>query len=452
MILTLNNKLHISDAPEEIKNNIRHSLSFPNPKWLENDRMGRWNGDTPEKLKFYAETDKSIIAPRGFIRQAIDMAIRHGVGWELNDQRREIAPVDFEFKGKLKPFQGNAVSDMLKKDFGVLVSSTGSGKTVMGLYLIAQRQQPALVAVHTSQLLNQWIDRIETFLDIPRDEIGVIGGGKKKIGSRVTVALVQSLYKQADAISEHIGHLVIDECHRAPSRTFTEAVKAFDCKYMLGLSATPYRRDKLSKLIFWHLGDVHHTVDPSALVENGDILQAEIITRNTDFQPYYDPVNEYSKMLSELTFDEKRNALIAKDVAKVATKGKGIALVLSDRKKHCEALKDILNNRFDIEAETLTGDVSNSDRQAVVERLNTGKVKVLVATGQLIGEGFDCRGLSTLFLSTPVKFSGRVIQYIGRVLRPAHGKDKATVYDYIDSKVGVLAASAKARQRAYKTV
>jgi superfamily II DNA or RNA helicase len=304
--------------------------------------------------------------------------------------------------------------------------------------------------VHTKELFNQWVDRVESFLGIPKDEVGIIGSGKKSIGDKITVALVQSLYKCAEEVSQHIGFLIVDECHRTPSRTFTGTVTAFDSKYMLGLSATPWRRDKLSRLIFWHIGDVHHEVDKADLIENGDILKAEVITRETDFRPYHDAAEEYTKMLSELTEDRERNLLIASDVASEKNNGGGISLVLSDRKAHCEALQALLQNRFNISSELLTGDIPTKQRQDIVKRLNKGKVKVLIATGQLIGEGFDCKGLSTLFMATPIKFNGRVIQYLGRVLRPAPGKSKAKVYDYIDTNVGVLKASAKSRQKVYE--
>ena len=153
-------------------------------------------------------------------------------------------------------------------------------------------------------------------------------------------------------------------------------------------------------------------------------------------------------MLSELTEDGPRNELIVQDVAREAMNGGGICLVLSDRKSHCENLQDILSDHG-VKAHLLTGDLANGARKAVVEDLNAGKVKVLVATGPLLGEGFDCKELSTLFLATPIKFDGRVLQYLGRVLRPAPGKEKARVYDYIDSRVGVLKASARSRQRVF---
>jgi superfamily II DNA or RNA helicase len=155
-------------------------------------------------------------------------------------------------------------------------------------------------------------------------------------------------------------------------------------------------------------------------------------------------------MISELTSDDNRNRLIASDVAQeVYNNSGGICLVLSDRKKHCDTLQSLLQYRYKISCELLTGDLTGSQRREVLDRLNQGDVNVLLATGQLIGEGFDRRDLSPLFLTTPIKFSGRVLQYIGRVLRPAPGKKKARVYDYVDVKVDVLKAAAIARQKVY---
>jgi superfamily II DNA or RNA helicase len=218
---------------------------------------------------------------------------------------------------------------------------------------------------------------------------------------------------------------------------------------MLGLSATPWRRDRLSKLIFWHLGDVHHEVDKAHLIATGAVLKAEIITRHTDFKPYHDPVDEYSKMLSELTSDTERNLLIAGDIAEEVQSTQGISLVLSDRKAHCENLRALLRHRFKVESELLTGDLNAQQRREVTGRLNANRARVVVATGQLIGEGFDCPNLCTLFLATPIRFSGRLVQYLGRVLRPAPGKHLARVYDYVDGHVETLAKAAAARQRIY---
>lgn len=425
------------------------TLTFVNPKWLENERLGRWNRGTPRELRFFDKVKDGLWIPRGYMRQLILLCRRNQVAYQIDDQRRKLPAADFDFNGRLKPFQRQAVEVMLAKEFGTLSAPTGSGKTVMALFMMAARRQPALIIVHTKDLAWQWVERIEEFLGIPSDDVGFIGGGQKTVGPKVTVALVQSLYKCAEEVAEAIGFLVVDECHRCPSRTFTEAVSDFDSYYMLGLSATPWRRDRLTKVIFWHLGDLHHKVDQSHLVRHGHVLAAEVIVRETDFKPFFDPINEYSKMMSELTTNDERNRLIAADVAREASENPGICLVLSDRKKHCETLQAILRYKHNIPSEVLTGDLNIGERQAVLDRLNQGAVKVLLATGQLIGEGFDHRELSPLFLATPVKFSGRVMQYLGRVLRPAPGKKKARVYDYVDMHVDVLVAAARSRQKVY---
>lgn len=449
--VTVTNHLEITGhLPGQVENTIRDRLTFPNPAYLEAEKRGFSTWNIPKEIKGYSRDGDVLIMPRGFVRQALGIIRGAGLAYRLDDHRRTLAPVDFQFKGELRDYQLEAVEAMAARDFGTLSMPTGAGKTTVALALVAQRKQPALVIVHTKELLDQWINRIETFLGIPSAEVGIIGGGKLMVGHKITLALVQTLYKVAGEVAPFIGNLVVDECHRAPSRTFTEAVTAFDCKFMLGLSATPWRRDGLTRLIYWHLGDKVHEVDKDALVDAGHILQAEVVWRETNFTPTYDPSEEYSKMLSELSQDPARNALIADDVAREAGNGGGVCLVLTDRKAHVETLQALLGDRG-IGAAMLTGDLSNGEREAVVEALNGGQVKVLVATGQLIGEGFDSRALSTLFLATPIIFNGRLLQYLGRVLRPAPGKDRAKVYDYLDP-VGVLQAAARARRHVYGEV
>jgi superfamily II DNA or RNA helicase len=433
--------------PDILVKQIKEHLTFINPAWIEHKKLGLSNWKTRRTLSFLRQYKDKLIMPRGFLPHLVGILRRAAVDYELDDQRRFLPEVNFQFMGNLKDFQEEAVGAMSAWDFGTLAAPAGSGKTVMALALLAHRKQPTLIIVHTRELMDQWVERIATFLAVPVKEIGRIGAGKHNLGDRVTVGMVQTLCKCAAKVAPHIGHLVVDECHRVPSRTFTKVVTAFDTKYMLGLSATPWRRDGMSRLIFWHLGDKVHEVEEANLVEAGEILSADVFIRKTQFSPTCDPSKEYSRMLSELTKDPGRNALIVQDVAGEVANGNGICLILTDRKAHCEALVDLLAERG-VEATLLTGDLANGERQRVVEALSFGKVKVLVATGQLIGEGFDCRKLSTLFLATPIKFNGRLLQYLGRVLRPATGKGKARVYDYLDP-VGVLQAAARARARVY---
>ncbi len=443
-------KLFLSDIPEPIAAQIVADLTLENPKWLENQKMGRTNYKVSRHLKFFStRTNGGLIVPRGYGERLARICAEHGEAVDYEDDRRLLPEVDFRFVGELRPYQLDACARMLRRRFGTLCAPTGAGKTVCGLYLVAQRRQPALIIVHTRDLAMQWVERVEQFLGIPAAAVGMIGGGRDKVGEAVTVATVQSVYSRAKELKKHIGHIVVDECHRAPSRTFTEAVSAFDCAYSLGLSATPYRRDGLTSLIFWHLGAMHARIDGGALMDSGAILRPEIRVRETAFATHRDPTEEYSQILVDLTEDAARNALIVDEVAREIRDGQGVSLILSDRKSHCRGLWALLLERHGLGGAILTGDTPLPERKQLVAWIQTGRVRAVFATGQLIGEGFDASNLTTLFLATPIKFSGRLIQYLGRVLRPGVGKVQPKVYDFVDSRVGVLEAAARSRAEVY---
>lgn len=448
MNVILSQQINLTDVPDALRRRIEERLTLPNPKYAENERLGYWNGNTPEYLEcFKRVAPESLLIPRGCIGLVLYLAKQADVVCRVQDESLVLPPVDFTFTGDLRDSQQSAVVDMLRRNTGTLVAPTGSGKTVIALALIAERRQPALVVVHTKELLNQWVDRIEHFLEIDKKEIGIIGTGKRKLGDRITVATAQTLSKCADEVAPHIGHLIIDECHHAPARTFTDVVSAFRSCFMLGLSATPWRRDGLSKLIFWYVGNAGHEINRRRLVEAGSVLPFDVHTLTTNFTSFCNPSTAYSSMLSELTEDDERNQFIS-DTVVANTNGHGVSLVLTDRKLHCARLQQLLKERG-VDAQVLTGDCSASERQNLVTRLNGGDMRVLVATGQLIGEGFDSSALSRLFIATPIKFDGRLIQYLGRVLRPAPGKTRAVVFDFVDSRVGVLEAAARTRARVY---
>ena len=446
MIFTLNSKTVLTNLGMATRQAIKMRLTMPNPKYAEAEKMGRSTRGIDRELKFYEEQPEGLICPRGCATKLYHLCERMGENIQVVDNRRTLPPVNFSFAGELRPLQRQAVDNVLTRDSGLLEAGTGAGKTVMGLYIIAQRKQPALVVVHTKELLNQWIDRIESFLSIPRNEIGIIGGGNFSIGTRITVAMIQTLVKKADQVAPYIGHIIADEVHRCPAMQYVKALSCFDARYRLGLTATPWRRDKLSKVIFWTMGDVTGRIDKQALVDQGNLCQAEVRWVKTEFSPFSDASAEYSKALSELTEDEARNRLICKTVAE--HNGHGVSLILSDRKDHCSALQNILFDVHGIHAEVLTGSTNPKDRERIIAALQEGECKYLIATGALIGEGFDLPGISTVFLGTPVKFSGRLIQYIGRALRPAPAKDRATIFDFVDDH-GVFEASAKSRAYTY---
>jgi superfamily II DNA or RNA helicase len=281
---------------------------------------------------------------------------------------------------------------------------------------------------------------------LDKEEIGLVGDGKKAIGKKLTIGIVNSVLKRTEEIGPRVGFLVVDECHRTPSRTFTEAVTGFDCRYMLGLSATPFRRDGLSRLIFFHLGARIHTIETKSLQQSKQIMTARLVIRETGFDFDYSGPGDYQAMISCLAADPARNRMIAGDVLEASRGKNGISLVISDRKEHCRTLAGMVASQRP--TRELYGDIPSAERKRIVAELNRGKIKVLVATSQLIGEGFDLPALSNLFLTTPIKFDGRVKQYAGRILRTAKGKKPPTIFDYVD-RPGVLEASFRARKRAY---
>jgi len=333
-----------------------------------------------------------------------------------------------------------AVDGILGREFGVLEAGTGSGKTVMALAIIASRQQPTLVLVHTKELLYQWRDRIKTFLGI---EAGLIGDGHLDIRP-VSVGIVNTVRKQLDSLVERFGQVVVDECHRVPSTLFSEALRAFPAHYMLGLSATPYRRDGLDKLIAWHCGEHRAKVERTVLHEVGAVLRPKVHTVETGFNYWYS--DDYQDLVSTLVQDESRNRLIAGCIDRVA--GHGQVLVTSDRVEHLKALAELSGHG---EEAILTGKTPKKKRRAMVELIRTGELPVVFSTLSLIGEGFDAAGLSALVLASPVRYKGRLQQTVGRVLRPQGGK-QPLVIDFRDSKVGVLDYQWKTRQREFRAM
>ncbi len=429
----------LTGAPINVIRQIRKELSMKNPAYIEARKHGRWTGNLDEWLRFYGLVKDGISFPRGYARRAWTLCAENGQAPSLEDCRRTLRPLQVDFQGKLRDYQEKALRDILSRDDGVCEAVTGSGKTVMALAVIEARNQPTLILVHTKELLQQWQDRIKQFLNV---DPGKIGAGKMDI-QPISVCMVQTLLKHLDTLPEHFGHLVVDECHRIPSSTFSECVKAFDARYLLGLSATPFRRDGLGKLIYWTLGDLVHKVDSDLLRDSGAVLKPEIVTRETDFS--YDYRDDYTGMVSALTENQERNAFIAKDIAGNMN-GKGSALVVSDRVEHLRTLAGMVNAQ---NMAVLTGQTPARDRERIVMELEQGNIRVLFSTVQLIGEGFDAAGLTDLYLTTPVKFKGRLLQVVGRILRPKDGK-KPRIFDYQDVRQPVLRAQAKTRNRIFQ--
>ncbi len=432
----------LEGAPSSLVAAVRKRLTVKNPKYDAAVRYGRWVGkQLKPKLYFFREKNGRLVFPRGFANQAVLLCRNHvGKSPEIKDNRRLFEPIDIVFSGKLRPYQEQAVAAVLKRSFGVLEAGTGSGKTVMALKIIAERRQPTMIIVHSRELLHQWRRRIEEFLGI---NAGQAGGGKVDI-QPVTVGIVNTVRNKLSELAPHFGHLVVDECHRVPASLFTDVVSGFDAWYMLGLSATAFRReDGMTRIIYTYMGDRVHVVDAEKLVESGAVVRPAFIQKETAFT--YGYRGEYSKLIKALAKNEKRNDQIVHDIAALLdTNHNGTLLIVSDRIAHCRVLQEKLM-LLGHDASLLTGRIHPEERERIVAGVQAGNIQVLISTLQLIGEGFDCPGLTTIVLATPIKFEGRLLQVVGRVMRPLQGKT-AMVIDYADIKVPVLRRSAENRK------
>lgn len=442
-VLTVSSDCLLSDISLSLEKAIKERLTIANPKYTLAKRYGRWVGKKLQPtLKYYDPVPTGLRFPRGFANQAILLCREYmGASPQIVESRRRLAEVDFSFSGSLRPYQELAVAEVAARSFGVLEAGTGSGKTVMALAIIAARRQPTLIIVHTKELLYQWQQRTQEFLG---QNAGLIGDGRLEV-QPVTVAIVNSARKMVGELAPLFGHLIVDECHRVPAALFTEVVSQFDCHYLLGLSATAFRSDEgTTRLISIFMGDRIHQVDQAQLQATGAIVKPELIRRRTTFFHHYR--GDYQALITALTSHQGRNLQIVEDVVQAAgQETTGVLLVVSDRVSHCEVFAEQLARRG-LSVALLTGQTPPEKRIEIVRLVQAGELRILVATLQLIGEGFDCSGLSTLFLTTPITFEGRLLQVLGRIMRPAAGK-QAQVYDYVDEQVSVLRRSAASRRK-----
>ena len=427
----------------DLEKAIKAELTIDNPQYVAAKRYGRWIGKKVKPtLSYYEVVPRGLRFPRGFANRAV-LLCREFMGQDpvLHDLRRRLDEIEFSFSATLRPYQSEAVTKVCSRSFGVLEAGTGSGKTIMALAVTSARKQPTLIVVHTKELLYQWRERIEEFLGVVP---GLIGDGHYTIAP-LSVAIVNSARKRVAELAPCFGQLIIDECHRVPAALFTDVVNRFDCWYLLGLSATAFRSDEgMTRLIYWFMGDRIHQVDQESLAATGAVLRPELVPRITPFSYAYR--GDYQPLIKALVRHQGRNRLILDDIIREAGQDdSGVLLVVSDRVSHCELFAEQLE-RAGMGVALLTGRMPPEQRAEVVRQVLGGELKILVATLQLIGEGFDCPGLSTLFLTTPITFEGRLLQVLGRIMRPAPGK-RAKVFDYIDEQLPVLARSAAVRRR-----
>lgn len=435
------------DVKKSVIEELKKNLIISNPIYEDKQRRGYWVGNTPTHLTFLKEKDGCWTMPRGFTTRLISILLKHKCYFVLDiNKTREFTDIDFTFHGKLKKAQMEAADAILTHKFCVIQLPTGAGKTVLALVCISGRKQPALVIVHTKELLYQWKNAAKKFLELEDDDIGLLGDGHKKVGKKLTIAIINTLKKMVSEVKKEIGFLVVDECHKVPATTFYETVSQFDCRYMLGITATPERTDRLTELIHLFLGSLVYKKAAKEAQNEGLVIQPSIRLRQTNFD--YPCSDDYQQMIAALTQNEERNKIIVNDIEDAVGNGTKPILVVSDRKSHCDKLTGLIRERDNFRVELLTGSVAAGKRKKIVQELNAGNVDVLVATTSLIGEGFDCKSLSALFLTTPISSKPKLKQVMGRVLRKEKGKKRAVVYDYEDNP-GVLQASLSRRIQTY---
>ena len=430
--ISLNNNVRLSriGLTPTLINYLKEELNFANSEFFIKKKSGRNTFETTRYFKLVEETESEIFIPRGFIGKLLRFCKESQIEFEFQDNRKLNPAIPFVFNASLRNHQLGVTEVVSKKDYGVIVAPPGSGKTVIGLKIIADKRQPAFIIVHRKQLLEQWTERIEAFLGIPKRDIGIIGQGKSKIGRQITVATIQSLPKHIESVQNQFGTIIVDECHHVPAETFRNTIEKLQTYYLYGLTATPFRKYNDGKMIFTHLGEIIANIQP-AEIENHK--QAKIIIRNTELNvPYNSKTDNFESLSKILIHDTARNKLILEDVKTELNQGKK-AIIITERKDHIDSLYLFLKQSY--ETITLSGDDSETSKKTKWKILKEGNFQVLITTGQYFGEGTDLQNINCLFLVYPFSFEGKLIQYIGRVQR---SEINPTIYDYRDYKIDYL--------------
>lgn len=436
---------------KETVNFLREELNFPNLDYWLKKRFGKSVYQTEKFFRLIVERGDDVILPRGFLASLTDYFRTHGISFAIQDNGTSLPEVTFSSVIKLRPIQSEIVEQALGVKQGVIVAPAGSGKTVMGLEIIARRKQPALILVHRKQIMDQWVDRIQTFFGIAKAHIGRISGPKKAVGEKVTVGMMQSLARQGDLkdLRNRFGTIIIDECHHIPAKTFREVISQLDAKYCYGLTATPKRQHNDEKLIYLFIGDiVAELAEESTIVETTKYQKSTLPTRTVTIHtttleiPFSFTADDYQLLARIVSFDQTRNQLVLNDIRHLVAAEKK-TLVLSERKEHLEVLNMYLKGT----AETIiiTGDDSAVSRKSKFAQIVAGHYQVIFATGQLLGEGLDLPDIQAVVLAFPLAFEGKLKQYVGRIRG-----DQKTVYDYHDAKTPFLDRQFKKRKKYYE--
>ena len=432
---------------------LKHLASLHNPEYYEKERLRFSTWNTPRFLRCYGETIDQLLVPRGLAEQAARMVGDAGSSLEVTDACSLPQSIDVSLQASLTDRQRSALDALIPHHLGVLVAPPGSGKTVIACGVIAHRQLPTLIVVDRQPLIEQWRERLAEHLGMATKEIGQLGGGRNKAKGAIDIAMAQSLARREDLgeIAKAYGLVVVDECHHVPAVTFERVVRQMPVRNWLGLTATPYRRDHLEKLITMYCGSERHRMTPDH--DEGLRVERVLVTHPTGHDPPSDEGLSIQAVFRSLVEDQERSRQICGDVA-AAIEVQRNCLVLTQWTEHLESLSGELQ-RLGIETVVMRGGMGKKARasaSAEMQAQASAGGLALLATGGFLGEGFDLPQLDTLFLAFPLAFKGRIVQYVGRVLRPTPGKSRVEVHDYVDINVPVLARMQAKRLPAYASL
>jgi superfamily II DNA or RNA helicase len=441
-----------AELPSSLLNAIKRLAAFQNPEFYKKQSLRLSTASTPRIIACAEDFPLHVALPRGCLDELKSHLQSLGVAIEIEDLRTLGAPMPVQFVGTLSDPQREALAALAPHDIGLLVAPPGSGKTVIGIALIAERACSTLVLVHRQSLLDQWRAQLALFLGLDAREIGQIGAGKRSGNGRIDVAMIQSLIRHGEVseLLDHYGQVIVDECHHVPAVSFERVLSAASGRYLLGLTATPQRRDGHQRITEMQLGPVRHEISGKGMKSS---FVRELWVRETSFRAEPTVRPRIQDLYSALAADPDRNRQILDDVIESLAQGRS-PIVLTERTDHLELLAGALKG-FARHIVVLHGGMSPKARKKVLAELAAippTHERLLLATGRYLGEGFDDARLDTLFLTLPVSWKGTLTQYAGRLHRLHSQKSTVRIIDYVDRHVPMLLSMFAKRIRGYRAI
>ncbi|HEX5055766.1 MAG TPA: DEAD/DEAH box helicase family protein [Gammaproteobacteria bacterium] len=459
--IVLDNQLYIEQQalPPPLRNKLKRLAAFPNPEFYQTQAMRLSTFNKPRIIGCAEDFPHHLGLPRGCLERLIQLFQELEIEPCIQDQRLDSDPIQTEFQGTLNHKQKQALDALSKYDTGVLAATTGFGKTVVALNMIARRKASTLILVHRRQLLEQWMAQLPVFLDIDPKQIGQIGGGRRDPTGIIDVAIIQSLYQRnvVDECVANYGHIIVDECHHLSAYSFEAVIKQCKAKYILGLTATATRKDGHHPIIFMQCGPIRFQVDAKQQASERP-FNHHVIPRFTSFRIPCEFLRNQKKtgiqdVYKSMIQDNARNDLILSDVMSALKRGRS-PIVLTERKEHVLLLSEKIG-KFCKTVIVLHGGMGARKRKEELNKLlsiSDKEERIIIATGRYLGEGFDDPRLDTLFLTMPISWKGTLAQYAGRLHRTHDNKTEVIIYDYVDVEVPMLIKMANKRRTGYKNL